>query len=506
VASMDMGSPGMRWLLIRSARFRGVGPSTPEILQYLFLTIAVLSIVAFFLSSAWIGRVRTATAEIGDGTKPAVVLAEKLSVTLADMNSQVTDSSLGNGQSWPRYLEDVDAAVAALQQADHVVDADAANSEHTVQSLLRSYYQLVGGSSITSPDIFVANPQLAMTTTLWASRLMRGDIISQAQKEAALATDKMGDAYGAFSRYSGASPAYSLLPLALLLILMVAAQVFLTRRTRRLINVPLLLATVAVGGFVGWFAYVLETGRNDVLTAKADAFDDLQTLYRAKVTAYLMKADESMWLFELRKARFEQGGLRAYYAGSFGDSARQLIDVAHVAEYPAAIVEDAAFADPIDHAALDGIRTSLATAVQFYDQGQAAQAAKAAPQIPGVLGTELQRFAVDGADWKSAADAVSYLLRYLDIDRQVRTIALTESRDKAVQLSFGNGEGGANWAFSRMDAALDRMIDAENATFDKRIAAASWKLSTLPPLLIIALVLAVLLSGLGLWQRYREYL
>jgi hypothetical protein len=503
---MDMGSPGVRWLLFRSTRFRGVGPSTPEIMQYLFLTIVVLSIVAFFLSSQWIGRLRTATAEIGDGTKPAVVLAEKLSVTLADMNSQITDSSLGNGQSWSRYLEDVDAAVASLQQADHVVHDDAANSEHAVQSLLRSYYQLVGGSSITSPDIFVANPQLSMTTTLWASRLMRGEIITQAQKEAALATDKMTNAYAAFSRHSGASPAYTLLPVVLLLILLVAAQVFLTRRTRRLINVPLLLATVAVGGFVGWFAYVLETGRTDVMTAKEDAFNDLQALYRAKVTAYLMKADESMWLFELRKARFEQQGLRAYYAGSFGDSARQLVDVAHVAEYPAAIVEDAAFADPIDHTALDGIQASLATAVQFYDQGRVAAAAKAAPQIPGVLGIELQRFAADGADWKSAAEAVSYLLRYLDVDRQVRTIALTESRDKAVQLSFSNGEGGANWAFSRMAAALDRMIDAENTVFDNKIATATWKLSTLPPLLVVVLVFAVLLSSWGLWQRYREYL
>ncbi|MEI9987626.1 MAG: hypothetical protein WDN69_33510 [Aliidongia sp.] len=119
----------------------------------------------------------------------------------------------------------------------------------------------------------------------------------------------------------------------LLLVLLIAAQLFISRRTRRLINVPLFAATLVLVGFVGWFSYVAESGRSAILTAKEDAFDDLQTLYRAKVTAYLMKADESMWLFELRKARFEQKRLRAFYARSFGDSARQLIDVGHVADF-----------------------------------------------------------------------------------------------------------------------------------------------------------------------------
>ena len=99
---------------------------------------------------------------------------------------------------------------------------------------------------------------------------------------------------------------FALLPVVLLLTLLVAAQLFITRRTRRLVNIPLALATLVLLGFVGWFSYVAESGRSAILTAKEDAYDDLQALYRAKVTAYLMKADESMWLFELRKARFEQ--------------------------------------------------------------------------------------------------------------------------------------------------------------------------------------------------------
>lgn len=502
-----MGRPGVHRLSFRSTRVRGVRLSTPEILQYCFLTIVLLSIVAFFVSSAAISRLRSATDDISEGAKPAVVTAEKLSVTLADMDAQITDSSLGNGQSWSRYVNDIETAVTATQQADRAVQHDDAEADslRNVQLLLRSYYQLVGGSSVTSPDIFASNEQLAMTTTLWASRLMRQEIITQAQKAAELATGKMIDAYDEFSRYTVFSTAFALLPVMLLLILMLVAQRFLMRRTRRLINVPLFLATLAVAGFVGWFFYVAETGRTAILTAKEDSFDDLQTLYRAKVTAYLMKADESMWLFELRKARFEQRRLRAYYARSFGDSARQLVDIAHVSEYPAAVVETAAYADPVDHTALEAAQASLETAAQLYDQGRIAEAVKAAPRIPGILGNELQRFTSVGADWKSADEAVSYLLRYLDIDRRIRTTALEESRDKAVQLSIGGGEGGANWAFSRMDAALDRMIAAENASFDNRIASATWNLSTLPPLLIGVLVFTVLFSGWGVWQRYREY-
>jgi len=502
-----MGRPGVHRLSLRGVQVPGVRLSTPEILQYCFLTIVLLSIVAFFVSSAAISRLRSATADIGDEAKPAVVIAEKLSVTLADMDAQITDSSLGNGQSWSRYVGDIDTAVALTQQANRAVrDNDAeAESLRNVQLLLRNYFQLIGGSSVTSPDIFVSNEQLAMTTTLWASRLMRQDIITQAQKAAELATGKLIDAYAEFSRYTIFSTAFALLPIVLLLALMIVAQRFLARRTRRLINVPLMMATLAVAGFIGWFSYVAETGRTAILAAKEDAFDDLQTLYRAKVTAYLMKGDESMWLFELRKARFEQRRLRAYYARSFGDSAQQLVDVAHVSEYPAAVVETAAFVDPVDHAALEATQASLDAAAQLYDQGRVEEAMKSLPRIPGILGGELQRFANSRTEWKSAYEAVSYLLRYLEIDRRIRTVALEDSRDKAVQLSIGGGEGGANWAFSRMDAALDRMIAAENAAFDNRIAAATWNLATLPPLSVAVLVFAVLFSGWGLWQRYREY-
>ncbi|MEI9987625.1 MAG: hypothetical protein WDN69_33505 [Aliidongia sp.] len=79
--------------------------------------------------AAAIGRFQAATIAIGDETKPAAVLAEKLSVTLADMDAQVTDSSLGNGQSWSRYVSDIDAAVNTTEQANRTVRGDDAEAE-----------------------------------------------------------------------------------------------------------------------------------------------------------------------------------------------------------------------------------------------------------------------------------------------------------------------------------------------------------------------------------------
>jgi hypothetical protein len=257
--------------------------------------------------------------------------------------------------------------------------------------------------------------------------------------------------------------------------------------------------------FLGWFSYVAESSRSAILTAKEDAYDDLQSLYRAKVTAYLMKADESMWLFELRKARFEQKRLRGFYARSFGDSARQLMDVGHIADFPGAIVEGAAYADPVDHPAIESIKASLAAAEKQEKAGKTDEAVKLTPRIPGILGTELRHFEENDTEWAAAYDAVTYLVNYLEIDRKIRSTALDESRDKAVQLSIGGGEGGANWAFNKMDGALDRMIASENESFDKRLAAATWNLATLPPLLAGVLVFTVLFAGWGLWLRYREY-
>lgn len=471
------------------------------------MAILGLSVLAYFVSSSAIARFQSAAYGIGSEAKPAVVTAEKLSVTLADMDAQITDSSLGNGQSWSRYVADIGAAVTELVQANRTIpDGDPeAEPLRNVELQLRSYYQQIGGSSVTSPDIFVSNEQLARTTTLWASRTMRQDIITQAQKAADLATQKLTTAYAELQRDRGFSTALAFVPLLLLLALLIGTQFFLMRRTHRLVNVPLLVATLAVTVYMGWFGYVAGAGGAAIFEAKETAFEDLQTLYRAKVTAYLMKADESMWLFELRKARFEQKRLRAFYGKGFSDSAKQLVDVANVSQYPAAVVEDAAFTDPIDYTALESFQTGLQAAAKLRDAGQIGAALNSLPPIAGSLGQELKRIGADGAEWKSAVDAVSYMLRYLEIDRRIRVTALNESRDKAVQLSIGAAEGGANWAFAQMDAALDRMIATDNASFDSRLGTVTGNLTTLPPMLASVLLLGVLLSGWGLWQRYQEY-
>lgn len=481
--------------------------STPKVIEYAFAALFALSVLAYFVSAAAIGRFQDAAAGVGAEAKPAVVLAENLSVNLADMDSQITASSLGNGLSWSRYLSDIDTAVAAMHQALRAAHEDSVEAESLfkVEQRLRNYYQLIGGSSVTSPDVFVGNEPLSRTTTLWASRAMRQDIIAEAQKAATLATEKLASAYAEFRGYTVFSTALALVPMALLLVLLLVVQHFFMRRTKRLINVPLFFATLAVAGFIGWFFYVEETGQATIQTAKETAFDDLGALYQAKVTAYLMKADESMWLFELRKARYEQRRLRATYARSFSEAARRLIDTAHVADFPAAIVENAAFTDPVDHAGLDAVQASLAAAAKFREAGQIDEAVKSTPVVPGLLGGELQRFGASVAERQPAYDAVSALLRYLEIDRQIRTTALGESRDKAVQLSIGSNDDSANWAFSRMDAALDRMIAADNAGFDSRFDAAMAKYATLRPLLAAVVAFAVALSCWGFWLRYREY-
>jgi hypothetical protein len=481
--------------------------TTPEVLEYSFVALLALSLLAYVTSAAVIGRFKDATTGIGEEAKPAVVIAEQLSVTLADMDAQITDSALGNGQSWTHYLADIDAAVSAAMQANRTVqDGDPeAESLRNVQLRLRNYYQMVGAASVTSPDVFVSNEQLARTTTLWASRTLRSDIIAEAQNAAELASGKLTQAYRELDNYVKRSAFLAIVPLLLLLAVLVAVQVFLTRRTKRWINVPLVLASLTLIGFASWFTYIADTGNAAMQDARETSFSDLRRLYKAKVEAYLMKADQSMWLFELRKARFEQRRLRAFYGRSFSDSARILLDVDNIADYPAAVVEGQAFTDPVDRQGVEATQAALEDAQKLRAAGQFEEASRAAPHIGGIIGGELRHFEAPGADWKSAYDAATYLMRYLDIDRKIRTMALGADRDKAVHLSTGTGEGEANWAFGLMDQALNHMIAEDDAAFDARYHAAVESFGALPMVLLSALAMVFTLSGWGLWLRYREY-
>ena len=83
-----------------------------------------------------------------------------------------------------------------------------------------------------------------------------------------------------------------------LLAVLVAAQVFLSRRTHRVFSLPLLAATALTLLFLLFASAKLGAASRDLKAAKEDAFDSVYALWHARAVAFNANADESRWLID----------------------------------------------------------------------------------------------------------------------------------------------------------------------------------------------------------------
>jgi hypothetical protein len=483
----------------------GIPKTTPKIIEAVFIAILALCAVILFASETALRHYRQEIERIGHDTKPTVITAEKLTVALADMDAQIANSALGNGASWPHYVADADNMAALLVGAGSDARYSSAERADLVDLVarLRSYYQLIGGSSVSTPEIVNSKEQLTLTTTLWASRLIRDDLIPRSQKIAALAGADLTTAYNEYRTGSILTLAVAVLPPFLLLITLIGVQVMLTRRTHRFINLPLAAATAILTFFMTWFVITAIKDRAEITVAKETYFDNLKIVSDAKIAAHLLKADESMWLFEYRRAVFEQRHLRQHYAHDFVNTTNKLIGCTDAQGAAPPPPEPGPAPDrPVEYTAIAAIGDTLA-------QCAALASANGGASIPagltGPLVDEVRRSADNPVERQDATAALTSFMAFLDIDRKIRTLALDSQRPKAVQLSIGQDPGQSNWAFNGMATALDHIIALDDADFDQRLILAGKNIDWALYGLDIMLALMLPAAAIGLWPRYREF-
>ncbi len=105
-----------------------------------------------------------------------------------------------------------------------------------------------------------------------------------------------------------------------LVAVLVGLQVFLYRRTHRVLNPALAIATLVAVGLAAVLGIVLRGGAEDLRAANRDAFASVLALSTARSVAYDANADESRYLIDPARA--------ADYEADFLARTTQLVDIA----------------------------------------------------------------------------------------------------------------------------------------------------------------------------------
>jgi hypothetical protein len=447
--------------------------STPIAILRLFAVIAVLTLTMFVTCAIALSQMGGTLDIIGLQAVPAVDAAQQMRVRLGAMDVDAASDSLqsdsvATGTS-REFAADVDRQISAMIRASAGLafgDGEIDTRLERMNYDLHLYYGILGEAR----DAGRTKPWIAAQRVKFASRLLRGDVMSDTE---ALEQGDLRELDATHTRFLGQSLllSYGYLGMGTVLaVALIGAQIFLRQRTRRLVNVPLAVATMLLVAVMLWLGLSVRAGRDDMQGGETKILSRLVALRAAKADGYAINADQAMWLIDHEANRIN-------YEQDFDRRAGLMLGI-----------------DPTNDSELAEL------------QARYAGAATAQPPIlSGLLGRSFAESDLADAGRLTLAQAIAGFLDFLRTDRHLRMLEAQGDHRGALELRAAAKPGQTLFAFKQMDQAMDTAIAAADTELHERLSAAIATTIWLRWISLTTLAAIMVLAAAGLWLRYREY-
>jgi hypothetical protein len=274
--------------IIRSAA------TTPGRLSVIAVGIALLALLTGLVGTISAQDKKDTINGLIDHREPLAAAAQQVYRSLSDADATAASAFLSTGTEPPalreRYEFDIAQAGAALAKAasDSAGVAEAAKQVDTLAQQMPVYTGLVETARANNRQGFPAGASYLRES----SELMRAKVLPAAQELYEIDTQRLADEQETATDFPWAATALILALLAAL----VVTQVYLKRRTNRVLNVGLLVATGAVIIAILWGAVALVVQGALVADGKDDGTHQVDVLVRARIAALQARADETLTL------------------------------------------------------------------------------------------------------------------------------------------------------------------------------------------------------------------
>ncbi|WP_242614414.1 hypothetical protein [Actinomadura roseirufa] len=430
---------------------------------------------------------RDSVQTIGHDAGPQVVATGTLYFALSDMDAQVAsvlligrEHGLGIGYDETLRVYDrrrAEADAAAVQAAQLAArDPDLRLTVQEVLQGLGRYEQLVGEARLLDRQADHPPgrlPAKVVDAYRQATDLMRLELLPKAYN---ITLDSGANVRRSIETQRSAvlsGRAWVALTGTLVVLLLVAGQVFLARTFRRVLNPALVLATVATAALVAVGTGLLSAQAGHMRTAKEDGFDSILSLSRARAISHSAFGDESRYLLDPARAdTYEQTYLDKSLSVLYPDMGSRPVN-------------------------LENYYATLDEQVGAYTPG------KPVPFL-GLLGTEARDSGASGPEADQLARTLNAYRTVLDNDRRMRDLAARGDHAGAVDLRMGRTSN-AILQFGAFDAAIGSLTGVHRHAFDEAIRDADgglrgWR--ALPPVVAAAVALLVVA---GVRPRLAEF-
>jgi hypothetical protein len=438
--------------------------STPRWYRVQRLAIWAASLLFFVIAQGTLRRAVATLNTIGKDAAPSIIAAQEINSALADLDANAANYMLGNRTNAIAAMQTFETR--RLQTTRRIVDA-AENVTYgeeekkpilTMVENLGRYLELFGEARFRHD----AGDQVgALTAYRNATQLMH-DVILPAADELDRANKRYMDAHYEEQRRADQS-AEALAAMAGVILggVLLWGQIFLFKRTRRVVNVPLAVSTLLTFGYTVYAISTFGQANTDLKIAKEDAFESIHALWRARAIAFDANGDESRFLLDKERA--------AQHEKVFRDR------VALLTTTPSPSQAD----------------------VSLLQRGNA-------PTFKGLFADELRNGTFDG-ERAAAVLMVQQFARYYAIDVRIRSLEKAGQHQEAIQLCIGSGANESNAVFAGFDEALEKVIAINKREFDHTIDEGGHALKVAEYVNPVITIAIALLALIGYRPRLREY-
>ena len=438
------------------------GQATPLRMRRQLWAACGLAAVLFFVGEGALDGARTAMKTVGKDTAPSILAAQEISSALADLDANAGNYLLGHekrhqaaaAETFEKQRRELTLHLVDAARNITYGDAEKVPIQQMMEGLGR-YLEMIGESRYrkdTGDDAGAVKVYAAASDMMHQQMLKAADKLDQANRAHLDREYKDHQAVAGLAAV-GAGAVGGVLALGLFL-----AQAFLTRRTRRRLNLPLLGATAIAVVYTIYLVTRIAAAREDLKVATEDAFESIHLLWQARSIAYDANGDETRYLLGDRAAAFER---------DYNDKIAKLTTMPHL-----------------------GVG-SLSMS-------------KLPPGFTGLFAKELSNITFKGEHDAAVAMVVAFG-KYQTIDEQIRSLERAGKHDRAVDLCIGTGSDQSNAAFDRFDRALRAVVDINRKEFDAIIERGTAELNLATALGPLASLAIAVLALLGFRPRLREY-
>ncbi len=399
--------------------------------------------------------------DIGTNTAPSIIAAEQIKSHLADMDADAANELLAEPGSEAAAVQAYNdrseqAERELIQAAEHIGQREAQRQAILqIQLGMGRYEALIQKARDLRND---HNPAF-IATYEQAAELLDHTILSHADELDHANVKQLEAGFSAeLSRSRNARFVVAIAAVALGALL-IAVQLYLFRQTNRVFNIPLVAATVLLGGFMLYSWNTIHGAGEDLKLAKYDAFDSILALTRGAALAYQANGEESRFLLDPKNA--------SHSTQEFMDERDKIAKL-----------------DPPD--TYQSVAKSGITPASGY------------------LADELRNITFKG-ELEAAQDAVRTFGAYVVIDGQIRDLERQGKHKDAIALCIGTAPGQSDWAFDQFTGAMRDAIKINQNAFDAYNQTGRARLNGFDVKVAVVSAFIAILCLLGLMARIREY-